>query len=146
MGDRVQEIAEGALKVLGETRSAVSARKSETSFPDPQRSQIVDALFSGKKVLVSVKDLNCPKIEELRRDLGSFVSSVPGLAFELACEQEKGPAPAKTASPSSSKVSPEKQVLREILADVISHEGGACVVEPGKTCVGCNGHCTTLGF
>jgi hypothetical protein len=143
MADRVSEIAEGALKVLEQKNSYGSSRGNENARPDIGNSEVFDALFSGKKVLVSVNDLNCPKIEELRRDLTRFMGSVSGLRFEVAGGSEKC-ASNKAAIPSSS-LSPEKQVLEEILADVISHEG-SCIVEPGKACTGCKGRCSNLGF
>lgn len=146
MGDIVREIAEGALKVLGE--KAPGGNRIPGKAPDlaNANSEAVDALFAGKKVAVRVKDLNCPMINELRRDVDRFAGSVQGLVFEVECGSGTGPAPKSTATQTASAVSPEKQVLEEILADVISREGGACVVEPGKACVGCGGRCKTLGF
>ena len=40
---------------------------------------------------------------------------------------------------------PDRQVLEEILADVISRQG-PCIVEPAKPCTGCKGRCANLGF
>lgn len=146
MGDRITEIAEGALKVLGEKaplKYPCPAGAVPASAGDPA---VLDALFSGGKVLVSVRDLGCPKIDELRKDLARLSGSTSGLLFEVAAGTENDIKERKAAVPSSSTLSPEKQVLEEILADVISREGGPCVVEPGKTCVGCGGRCKTLGF
>ena len=145
MGDIVREIAEGALKVLGESGSSRYPCPAGTSPAPAGDPAVLDALFSGKKVLVSVRDLDCPKADDLRRDLARLSGATSGLLFEIAAGTENIVPERKTSS-SSSTLSPEKQVLEEILADVISREGGACVVEPGKECVGCNGRCVTLGF
>ncbi len=146
MGDIVREIAEGALKVLGDgssSRYPCPAGVSPAPAGDPA---VLDALFSGKKVVVSLRDLDCPKKEDLRRDLSRLSGSTSGLVFEVAEGKDAQSSERKAAASQASAVSPEKQVLEEILADVISREGGACVVEPGKECVGCNGRCKTLGF
>lgn len=60
---------------------------------------------------------------------------------------EKREEPEQKISPTlpPSSPSPENQVLAEILADVISHDG-PCIIDPDKKCISCNGRCITLGF
>jgi len=146
MADKVRELAEGALRLIG-GKAPEETVPAKPEFPSAHaKPEILDALFSGKKVIVSVRDLNCPNIGELRSELARFAGSHEGLVFEVEREASQGPSSKATAVTASSSVSPERQVLEEILADVISREGGSCVVEPGKTCVGCSGRCVTLGF
>ena len=88
MSDRIEEIAEGALKILGEINLPV--KPAAECFP------------------------------------GS---------------EEKTPLVSSSVIPA-----PDRQVLEEILSDVLSSDNHPCIVEPGKPCTGCKGRCSNLGF
>ncbi len=129
---KVEQIAENALKII-----------SESEGREPLKEQIdlnylQEVLSKGGRIILSKKNSE----EKVERNVAELISSLKRLGMEILLEDEekKGEKP-----PESTASSPDKQILEEILSEVVEKET-PCIIEPGKTCVNCNGRCKTLGF
>lgn len=129
----IGEIAENAIKIISKNRNVFYEEESL------DLRKIQEVLSSGGSLILRKKDLNT-KIEKNVLDL---ISSLGRLGIKVVFEEESEiPEPSDKGT---ANLSPEKQILEDILSEVIEKEG-PCIVEPGKTCINCGGRCKTLGF
>ncbi|MFB3850542.1 MAG: hypothetical protein ACE14Q_01305 [Acidobacteriota bacterium] len=129
----IEEIAENALKIISE-QSGLKEQKEDTI----NLNELKEVLSKGGRIILSKKNMD-PKLE---RNALELISSLSRIGIDVNWDKSY-----ETEKKETSKVStsPDKEVLEEILSDVIEKET-PCIIEPGKICVNCSGRCKTLGF
>lgn len=129
----IEEIAENALKIISE-QSGPKEQKEDTI----NLNELKEVLSKGGRIILSKKNMD-PKLE---RNALELISSLSRIGIDVNWDKSY-----ETEKKETSKVStsPDKEVLEEILSDVIEKET-PCIIEPGKICVNCSGRCKTLGF
>lgn len=130
---KIEEIAENALKIISE-QSGLKEQKENTI----DLNELKDVLSKGGRIVLSKKNMD-PKLE---RNALELISSLSRIGIDIHWDKSY-----ETGEKDTSKVSisPDKEILEEILSEVIEKET-PCVIEPGKICVNCSGRCKTLGF
>jgi len=100
--------------------------------------ELKEVLAKGGSVVLKKKNIDAA----LERNALDLISSLRRMGIDVFWDKTD-----KTEIKETSKVqvSPEKEVLEEILSEVIEKES-PCIIEPGKICVNCSGRCKTLGF
>lgn len=129
----IEEIAENALKIISE-QSGLKEQKEDTI----NLNELKEVLSKGGRIILSKKNMD-PKLE---RNALELISSLSRIGIDVNWDKSY-----ETEKKETSKVStsPDKEVLEEILSEVIEKET-PCIIEPGKICVNCSGRCKTLGF
>jgi hypothetical protein len=130
---RVEEIAENALRIISEKSGDL--KQKEDAF---DLNELKEVLAKGGSVVLKKKNIDAA----LERNALDLISSLRRMGIDVFWDKTD-----KTEIKETSKVqiSPEKEVLEEILSEVIEKES-PCIIEPGKICVNCSGRCKTLGF
>ncbi len=144
---------DGALRLSSLTLPQLS-RLAYLQAGDPLVDQVLTALKSGRPVY-----LDRPAVERalslaeypprVREWFSRWFIRISGLGVALVGQEEaplpeaSRPAPSPPL-PSGTSLTPDRQVLREILGEAVP-EPHPCWLEPGKACCG-SGRCKTLGF
>lgn len=145
---------EEALRISSLTLPELS-RLAYLQAGDPLVDKVLQALRSGRPVY-----LDRPAVERalglaqypprVREWFSRWFVRISGLGVALVGQEEGPPLPEVSPSappppaPAGAPLTPDRQVLREILGEV-APEPHPCWLEPGKACCG-SGRCKTLGF
>ncbi|MCX7830342.1 MAG: hypothetical protein N2445_04710 [Acidobacteria bacterium] len=130
---KVEEIAENAIKIISGDINKASEEASSFNIED-----LREVLANGGSVILKKSDLNSP----CNKNALDLISSLRKFGIDVCWEKESDK---KERSMTKMSSTPDKQVLEEILSEVIDKET-PCIIEPGKICVNCSGRCKTLGF
>lgn len=144
---------DGALRLSSLTLAELS-RLAYLQAGDPLVDRVLTALREGRAVY-----LDRPAVERalslaeypprVKEWFSRWFVRISGLGVALVGQEEASPGgasspPAPPPPPSGTSLTPDRQVLREILGEAVP-EPHPCWLEPGKACCG-SGRCKTLGF
>lgn len=125
---RKEEIVENVLSLIE------NKEEEKIKTLKDKQNTIKEVLKKGKPLKISLSTKDDSVIE----NVASILSSLNSFGVEFIIEGYK------LDEPKTNK-EPQKEVLKEILEEIIETER-ACIIEPDKKCVKCEGRCMTLGF